>query len=125
MEIILEREVFENFREVAKNSHPKEMFLFLNGKYDKKTDTIRIQGLTYQPYSASDYFALIRADIPLLHDVIGTVHSHPGPSNRPSNADLDTWKKYGVVHFILKQFYELDDLACYDSNGNLLRFSIN
>lgn len=84
MKIILEREVFEEFQEVAKKAFPKEMFLFLEGKIDKKLNIARINGLIFQPYQAGNYHTLIRSNLPMLHSVVGTVHSHPGRT-RPSN----------------------------------------
>ena len=124
MKIILNRDVFENFQEIAKNAFPKEMFLFLEGKYDKKQDVMRIYSLAFQPYQAGNYHTLIRADLPLINDVIGTVHSHPG-STRPSSADIATWQRYGKVHFIIGKPYEEENLTCYDENGTVQSFSIS
>ena len=54
----------------------------------------------------------------LLDLEYATIHSHTSGSNLPSFEDLHSFVKNGKVHFIVKYPYRLEDVACYDYNGN-------
>jgi proteasome lid subunit RPN8/RPN11 len=47
---------------------------------------------------------------------IGTAHSHPGGSNRPSLQDLNNF--FGVVSIIISYPYEYETIGAFDRNGN-------
>ena len=55
--------------------------------------------------------------LPIDYSVIGTVHSHPGHSNRPSDADLQFFSHFGGVHIITCLPFDETSWKAYNSNG--------
>lgn len=120
--VILERQLAESITGLARDTHPKEFIAFLDGQI--KSEVFRVSSLIYQPYWASKNSTATIIDFPLGMTVFGTVHSHPGPSNHPSNADLLFFSKYGMVHLIIKKPYQPEDIAAYDKNGGPISLSV-
>jgi len=120
--VIIDREVVDNIIELAKQTYPKEFIAFLEGKSRK--GMMRIYGLLYQEYEASTNATTARIDLPLTSDAVGSVHSHPGPSNQPSNTDLRFFSKHGVVHLIIRYPYLAENVAAYDLHGRRISFEI-
>lgn len=120
--VIIEREVIDNICELAKQTYPKEFIAFLEGKIRKKI--LRIYGLAYQEYVANEHSTLSKINFPLTSAIAGSVHSHPGPSNSPSRADLHFFSKRGLIHLIIKQPYREQDIQAYDKNGNKVGFEV-
>ena len=55
---------------------------------------------------------------PMDASIIGSAHSHPSGSYRPSDQDLQFFSRYGVVHLIARYPYKsIDDVAAYDGGG--------
>lgn len=121
-EILILRAVIESIIAIAEDTYPKEFSAFLKGKIRKKK--LVITELVYQPYYAGNFSTLIRADLPMLHETYGTVHSHPGPSNRPSDADLFFFSKHGIINLIICMPYAEQSIRAYDKEGNELGFRI-
>jgi len=61
-------------------------------------------------------------DLPFDLSYMGTAHSHPGGSNKPSLEDLNHF--YGVVSLIISHPYEDESLGAYDRSGNALELRI-
>mgnify|MGYP001606496819 CR=1 FL=1 len=67
----------------------------------------------------------LRSD--LIHfdtSIIGSVHSHPSPSTRPSSADLGFFSRMGKVHLILGHPYRESSFSAYDSGGRKIHLGI-
>ena len=120
--IIVNQEVIETICEIAQQTYPKEFIAFLEGK--NKNNILRIEGLAYQEYIAGYTSTVFKDYLPLTSNVVGTVHSHPGPHNKPSNADLRVFSKKGVVHMIIKKPYHSEDIQAYDLHGRKIEFGI-
>lgn len=117
--IRIEDEVIADICSLAKGSFPKEMVAFLTGKVRKESGygVLVIEGLYLKAYQAdenSTYFTLY--DIP-LSTVYGTIHSHPGFSNRPSLADKRLFNKEGLFHLIICRPYTRAAIAVYNKYG--------
>jgi proteasome lid subunit RPN8/RPN11 len=54
----------------------------------------------------------------------GSVHSHPGPNRRPSNADLRLFSKTGNCHIIVGSPYNRQSWTCYDREGNIRELAV-
>jgi proteasome lid subunit RPN8/RPN11 len=121
--IVVEKEVIDNIIELAKQTHPKEFVAFLEGKIKDKALTI--YGLAYQEYEASTNATWSKINFPVMANIVGSVHSHPGPSNRPSNADLNFFSKRGIVHMIIKMPYRQEDIQGYDLKGDKIVFDVS
>lgn len=121
----IESEVIADICEMAAGSWPQEMIAFLTGsvrkeKKDGTSDIKRvlvIDGLYIKGYYAdtnSTHFTT--HDLPLT-GVQGTVHSHPGNSNRPSRADKILFSRFGWFHLIICRPYTREAIATYNKQG--------
>jgi len=116
-QVILTRQSADGIITYSKTWHPHEGILILQGK-SKKNGEIRIDGLVVPPFASSGpyYSGFPTNELPMDLSYIGTAHSHPGSSNRPSLQDLNNF--FGVVSIIISYPYEYDTIAAYDRNGN-------
>ena len=116
-QVILTRQSADGIITYSKTWHPHEGILILQGK-SKKNGEIRIDGLVVPPFASSGpyYSGFPTNELPMDLSYIGTAHSHPGNSNRPSLQDLNNF--FGVVSIIISYPYEYDTIAAYDRNGN-------
>ena len=120
--VFIEREVIKTIREYAKKAHPNEFSAYLQGKVTNKV--LYCRGIVYEHYHATETQTVISADLPLLSEVVGTVHSHPSFNNLPSAADKKTLFGMGLVNFIICQPYTFQRLAAYDSKGRPIDFTV-
>jgi proteasome lid subunit RPN8/RPN11 len=120
--IVITRQAADGIITYSKTHHPNEAILVLQGKKDK--DEIVINGLIIPPFSMSGpyYSGFPVYDLPFDLSYIGTAHSHPGGSNRPSLDDLNHY--YGMVSIIISHPYEDETIGAYDRNGNRLELRI-
>ena len=100
----------------SKACHPNEGILILTGK--SKRNQIVIDGLVVPPFSVRGpyYSGFPTYDLPFDLSYIGTVHSHPGGSNKPSIEDLNNY--YGLVSVIISYPYEDRTISAFDRNGD-------
>lgn len=120
--VIIDSEVINAVLELAKMTSPNEFIAFLEGKARKKI--LRIYGLAYQEYFANENSTLTKINFPITSNIVGSVHSHPGPSNEPSRADLHFFSKRGIVHLIIKKPYTKKDIQAYNIFGNKIGFEV-
>lgn len=120
--ITINLETVQKICALSAETYPKEFLAFFEGKIT--WSKIEIKDILFQPYIANENSAFGRIDFPTTSNVLGSVHSHPGPSNRPSGADLRLFGKTGIVHAIIKHPYSPEDIEMYDTEGNKLNFSI-
>ena len=120
--IVITRQAADGIITYSKTHHPNEAILVLQGKKDK--DEIVVNGLIIPPFSMSGpfYSGFPVYDLPFDLSYIGTAHSHPGGSNRPSLDDLNHF--YGMVSIIISHPYEDETIGAYDRNGNSLELRI-
>lgn len=119
--IRVEPETVRDICQLARSAAPKEMILFLTGGVHTEGEerVLVIDGLYVKSYYANEHSTSFTThDLPLLGNVYGTVHSHPGWSNRPSGADLQLFNQYGSFHLIIARPYVRRSIAAYDKYGN-------
>jgi len=121
--VVVKKEVVEDIIGIARQTHPLEFTALLSGSIQKKT--LRITGLVYQQYQASEHSTAMHMNLPILHNTFGSVHSHPGYSNRPSGADLRFFNKHGIFHLIICMPYTQESMQAYDKNGNRVEFDVH
>ncbi|HJT83136.1 MAG TPA: Mov34/MPN/PAD-1 family protein [Nitrososphaeraceae archaeon] len=122
-QVILPKQSADGIITYSKTWHPHEGILILQGK-SKKNGEVRIDGLVVPPFASSGpyYSGFPTNELPMDLSYIGTAHSHPGPSNRPSLQDLNNF--FGVVSIIISYPYEYETIAAYDRSGNNIRLII-
>jgi proteasome lid subunit RPN8/RPN11 len=119
--IVIEQDVIENIILLARENHPNEFLAFIDGNI--RNNRLNITGLLYQ-----EYYATTESAAPIFHfpdkTFYGSVHSHPGYSNRPSNADRQFFRKIGIVNIIICKPYTLDSMRFYDHEGEEINVEI-
>ena len=122
-EVQIEGDVLDEIMEISKESYPHEFAALLQGKI--RNEILHIDGLIFLPGESSSEGAVMQIlMLPPMTGAIGSVHSHPGPSNYPSPADLMFFAKNGLFHMIIAQPYTLDSIAAYDTFGDLIEFKV-
>jgi proteasome lid subunit RPN8/RPN11 len=113
--IILTKEITDSIITYAKSWHPNEGILIVQGKKEK--NVIRITGLIIPPFSSHGpyYSGFPVYELPFDLSYIGTIHSHPSGSNRPSLEDLNHF--YGLVSLIICYPYDVENIGAFDRNG--------
>jgi len=121
--IRIEESVVQDICALARGAHPKETIAFLTGSIHKEGKgkergrVLVIDGLYLKAYDASEYSTSFTThDLP-ADNVYGTVHSHPGFSNRPSAADKRLFQRYGWFHAIICQPYTEQSIRYYNKYG--------
>ena len=114
--IILTKQITDSVITYAKSWHPNEGILILQGKKEK--NLIKVTGLIIPPFSTHGpyYSGFPVYELPFDLSYIGTIHSHPSRSNKPSLEDLNHF--FGLVSLIICYPYEVQDMAAFDRNGN-------
>lgn len=120
--ISLKKEVFDSISSFCKIKHPNEAILVLKGK--SKEGAILIEGLVMLPfsYSGPTFAGFPHSFLPFDNSYVGTVHSHPSGSAKPSLTDLDNF--FGLVSLIVKFPYNDGDVFAWDSSGNPIKLEI-
>jgi proteasome lid subunit RPN8/RPN11 len=129
-------ETLEFILETCANSHPREFMGLLRAE-DASSPRLRFHGsepgsgrvitdvLVIPGTKSGEAMASLREEmIPTNSGGIGTVHSHPSGSTRPSNEDLRTFSRKGVRHIIVGKPYDRDSWDCYDTEGSSVELEV-
>ncbi len=118
----IRREVLRSILAWARERHPNEIVLLLRGQVDK--EVARVDEFLFPPFASGGRgFAQFPAHmLPIDFSVIGTAHSHPAGSPRPSPTDLN--KFYGKVMMIVAYPYREDCVGANDSRGESLKIEL-
>lgn len=122
-EVRVDREVLESVIYYAKQAYPNEFLAFFDGQIQDKV--LYITSLIFVPGETCETGAVVHTElIPMNSKYFGSVHSHPGPSAMPSDADLKTFSKYGYFHMIVCLPYSLETFKAYNRYGEPADYSI-
>ena len=118
--IVLTRETADGIITFAKSWHPNEGILILRGQHQHKNAQVHIDGLVVPPFASHGpyYSGFPSYDLPFDLSYIGTAHSHPGGSNRPSLQDLNNF--FGLVSIIISFPYDENCIGAFDRTGKSL-----
>ena len=120
-EINIKKSVVDDLCYMAQEAHPKEMLAFLSSTRGIIGGVVHIDEIQLQAYDASEDMAnVMLSNIPMTTNIVGTVHSHPGGSTRPSSADVHLFGKFGFVHAIIGEPYVEGKICFYDKQGRAI-----
>ena len=116
----IKRATLEAIILAARNTFPNEFLALLSSKKGKAIDEYVLLPSVYgKTYSS------IRLDLlPYNSGVIGSVHSHPGPSNRPSRGDLRSFRSLGEIHLIIATPFSFGSVKAFDNNGEEVELEV-
>ena len=109
--------------ECAKSNYPREFGGLL--RIDEKIkDTI--SELVMLPGTISgDSHAIFKLHmLPIDFTIVGTVHSHPSPVPRPSEADLSLFQKHGKIHIIVASPFNEKTWRAYNYLGKEIEMKV-
>lgn len=122
-EVRVDREVLESVIYYSKKAYPNEFLAFLDGEIKDKI--LYITGLIFLPGETGHTGAVVHTElIPMNTKYMGSVHSHPGPSARPSDADLMTFSRHGYFHMIVCLPYSFETFKSYDRYGQPIDYTL-
>ncbi|MBI2598006.1 MAG: Mov34/MPN/PAD-1 family protein [Candidatus Diapherotrites archaeon] len=117
----IKKEVLGAIIEASKNTFPEEFIGVLGGNIKNKIiDELIVVPATF----GTDFSAIHTHLLPMDQKIIGTIHSHPSTSSRPSQEDLNAFGKLGQVHIIIAKPFEPSSMKCFDSKGNTVKLKI-
>jgi proteasome lid subunit RPN8/RPN11 len=122
-QVVITRMAANGIISYSRGLYPNEAILILRGKTTR--EQITVDGLAIPPFASSGPYYSGFSDffLPFDSSYVGTAHSHPSKSNRPSLEDLNRGF-YGSVSIIIAYPYEDDTMAAYDRAGNELEVKI-
>lgn len=106
--------------EASKSSYPNEFGGILRAKKGIIDELVLLPGTE----SGEDVALFKLHMLPIDFTIVGTVHSHPSGSCRPSGADLDLFRKFGWVHIIVCEPYDTRSWAAYDALGERRKLNV-
>lgn len=122
-EVRVDREVLNSVIYYSKQAYPNEFLAFLDGKI--KNRILYITCLIFIPGETCETGAVIHSEmVPMNTKYFGSVHSHPGPSASPSDADLMTFSKNGYFHMIVCLPYSYNTFKAYDRHGESIDYIV-
>ena len=122
-EVRVDREVLDSVIYYSKKAYPNEFLAFFDGQIKDKV--LYITGLIFLPGETCETGAVVHTElIPMNTKYFGSVHSHPGPSASPSDADLMTFSRNGYFHMIVCLPYSVETFKAYDRYGNHLDYTL-
>jgi len=121
--VTLKEDTRDGILSYCKMNHPNEGLLILKGK--SKKGNITIDGLVIPPFTHSGptFAGFPHSFLPFDLSYVGTVHSHPSGSAKPSVTDLHNF--FGLVSLIVKSPYDDEDIFAWDSNGDSIKLTIS
>lgn len=117
----INKSVLEDIIRAAKSTYPNEFISLLGGNKREKTVT---ELVVVSAVFGESHAMLNTWTLPINANTVGSVHSHPGYSNRPSPEDLDTFAETGEIHLIVCEPYSISTFGAYNAKGKKIAFEI-
>ena len=122
-EVRVDSEVLNSVIYYSKQAYPNEFLAFFDGEI--KNNVLYITSLLFVPGETCETGAVVHNEmVPMNTKYYGSVHSHPGPSASPSDADLMTFSKNGYFHMIVCLPYSYETFKAYDRHGEPMDYSV-
>ncbi len=122
MRVVIPGELMDSMLSFGRMQHPREALLLLRGSVN--SDEIALEEHLFPPFASSGRgFAQFRPHmLPIDFSIVGTLHSHPSGSFRPSPTDLN--HLYGRIMVIIAYPYTRDRVAVYNKKGERVPLDI-
>ncbi len=109
----IDRDIITMANESARDTFPREFVAALRAEKGVITEVLLLPG-TLQ----GERFGSLRLNmLPIDLSVVGTIHSHPSHSNRPSKADISLFGRFGNTHIITCLPFDMNSWRAYDYYG--------
>lgn len=109
--------------EAARSSYPNEFGGLL--RVDDITKDTIIEVVLLPGTISGNTHAIFRMHMkPIDFSLVGTVHSHPSPSFRPSSADVQLFQRSGPVHIIAAHPFTINNWQGYNRNGKTISITL-
>jgi proteasome lid subunit RPN8/RPN11 len=123
MNVVVPGELLDSMLTFARMQHPREAILLLRGSVNR--DEIALEEHLFPPFASSGrgFAQFSPSMLPIDFSIVGTLHSHPSGSPRPSPTDLN--HLYGRIMVIIAYPYTRDCVAVYDKRGERLPLEVS
>jgi proteasome lid subunit RPN8/RPN11 len=122
MNVAIPGVLLDSMLSFARMQHPREVILLLRGSVGRSWITIEENLLPPFASSGRDFAQFSPHMLPIDFSIVGTLHSHPSGSPRPSPTDLNHF--YGRIMMIVAYPYTRDWVAVYDKRGESVSLEI-
>ena len=113
----IRKNVLEAILAASRNVFPREFIGLLGGNAKAR----QITEIVVLPADFGPDFSSIRLDLlPFDDSIVGSVHSHPSGSARPSRQDVSVFPKMGAVHLIVGISFQETVFKAWDARGKEL-----
>jgi proteasome lid subunit RPN8/RPN11 len=109
----IKENILNMIMETSRDSYPNEFAAMLRAKEEIIYEIVLLPG-TISGRESALYKLFMK---PIDFTIVGTVHSHPSGSVRPSGADLQIFSKTGAVHVIVGSPFSMNSWAAYNREG--------
>ena len=113
-------DLIDAVNEAARSAYPDEFLCMTREEDGVLSEMIMLPGTVF----GDSHSFLNQWMAPIDYNLAGTVHSHPGFSNEPSEQDKEFFANMGGVHIITCQPYDRTSWRAYDSRGEPLELEI-
>lgn len=110
--------------ECAKSSYPNEFGGLLRVLDTDEKDTIEEIVILPGTVSGEAHAIFMLHMLPIDFSIVGTAHSHPSPSFRPSDADILFFRKFGKVHIVAAYPFTTSSWKAFKYNGEELDIKV-
>ncbi len=109
----IEQEALQLIIESARHAHPNEFAGALRAPHDTIDEIVIVPGTV----QGATHAILQMHELPPDPYVVGTVHSHPSRTARPSQEDLQLFGQHGHTHIIIHEPYTRETWRCWNHRG--------
>ncbi len=125
MKLVIPRDVLESCLLGATNTFPSEFLGLLAGFYQKEEAVVEKLYLAPLSQSNEDSVWFDSLNVPISAGVVGTFHSHPNATARPSAQDLRLFSRYGRGHLIAAgPPFTARQTAAFDAHGRRIELVV-
>ncbi|MFB0561051.1 MAG: Mov34/MPN/PAD-1 family protein [Candidatus Lokiarchaeia archaeon] len=121
LKVKIKKEVVEGVLWACRNVHPREFIGLLRAEEGVITEIILAPASVYGKGLAQFHPHMLPFDF----SIVGSIHSHPSGSGRPSTQDLNSMFNFGYVHIIVTfPYHNHKNLHTYDKKGKPIQLEV-